>query len=35
MATGHEHTVKAFDQDIKQIRALISQMGGLALSLLG
>ena len=30
MATGHEHTVKAFDQDIKQIRALISQMGGLA-----
>lgn len=30
MATGHEHTVKAFDQDIKQLRALISQMGGLA-----
>jgi phosphate transport system protein len=30
MATGHEHTVKAFDQDISQIRALISQMGGLA-----
>ena len=28
--TGHEHTVKAFDQDIKQLRALISQMGGLA-----
>jgi phosphate transport system protein len=30
MATGHEHTVKAFDEDIKQLRALISQMGGLA-----
>ena len=30
MATGHEHTVKAFDQDIGQLRGLISQMGGLA-----
>ncbi len=30
MASSHEHTVKAFDQDIGQIRALISQMGGLA-----
>jgi phosphate transport system protein len=30
MTTGHEHTVKAFDQDISQLRALISQMGGLA-----
>lgn len=30
MASGHEHTVKAFDQDISQLRALISQMGGLA-----
>ncbi|WP_375396244.1 phosphate signaling complex protein PhoU [uncultured Sphingomonas sp.] len=30
MSTGHEHTVKAFDHDIGQIRALISQMGGLA-----
>jgi phosphate transport system protein len=30
MSTGHEHTVKAFDQDIGQLRALISQMGGLA-----
>ena len=30
MATGHEHTVKAFDEDIKHLRALISQMGGLA-----
>ena len=30
MATGHEHTVKAFDEDIKQLRALISQMGGMA-----
>jgi phosphate transport system protein len=30
MASGSEHTVKAFDQDIGQLRALISQMGGLA-----
>ena len=30
MGTGQEHTVKAFDQDIGQLRALISQMGGLA-----
>jgi phosphate transport system protein len=30
MATGHEHTVKAFDHDIGQIRGLISEMGGLA-----
>jgi phosphate transport system protein len=31
MATGnHEHTVKAFDQDIAQLRALVAQMGGLA-----
>ncbi len=30
MSTGHEHTVKAFDQDISQLRGLISQMGGLA-----
>jgi phosphate transport system protein len=30
MATGQEHTVKAFDQDIGDLRALISQMGGLA-----
>ncbi|AJP72639.1 phosphate signaling complex protein PhoU [Sphingomonas hengshuiensis] len=30
MSTGHEHTVKAFDQDIGQLRGLISQMGGLA-----
>ncbi len=30
MAGGQEHTVKAFDQDIGQIRALIAQMGGLA-----
>lgn len=28
--TGQEHTVKAFDQDIKHLRALISQMGGMA-----
>ena len=26
MATGHEHTVKAFDQDIGELRGLISQM---------
>jgi phosphate transport system protein len=30
MAGTQEHTVKAFDQDISQLRALISQMGGLA-----
>ncbi|MFZ5746891.1 MAG: phosphate signaling complex protein PhoU [Pseudomonadota bacterium] len=30
MANGQEHTVKAFDQDIGHLRALISQMGGLA-----
>ena len=30
MATAQEHTVKAFDQDIGQLRGLISQMGGLA-----
>lgn len=30
MAFGQEHTVKAFDEDIKQLRGLISQMGGLA-----
>jgi phosphate transport system protein len=30
MATGQEHTVKAFDQDIGHLRGLISQMGGLA-----
>ncbi|MFW2852784.1 phosphate signaling complex protein PhoU [Sphingomonas sp. TX0543] len=30
MATGQEHTVKAFDQDIGQLRGLIGEMGGLA-----
>ena len=30
MASSHEHTVKAFDEDIGQLRALIAQMGGLA-----
>lgn len=30
MATGHEHTIKAFDEDLGQLRGLISQMGGLA-----
>lgn len=29
MANTQEHTVKAFDQDIGQLRGLISQMGGL------
>lgn len=29
MAFTQEHTVKAFDQDIGQLRGLISQMGGL------
>lgn len=35
MATGQEHTVKAFDEDIKHLRALISQMGGLAEEAIG
>lgn len=30
MPAGHEHTVKAFDEEIGHLRALISQMGGLA-----
>jgi phosphate transport system protein len=30
MGQTQEHTVKAFDQDIGQLRGLISQMGGLA-----
>lgn len=30
MATGHEHTVKAFDEDIGQLRGLIAQIGGLS-----
>ncbi len=30
MTTGQEHTVKAFDEDIGQLRGLISQMGGMA-----
>jgi phosphate transport system protein len=30
MGNTQEHTVKAFDQDIGQLRGLISQMGGLA-----
>lgn len=30
MATAGGHTLKAFDEDIGQLRALISQMGGLA-----
>ena len=35
MATSQEHTVKAFDQDIGQLRGLISQMGGLAEAAIG
>ncbi|WEK42547.1 MAG: phosphate signaling complex protein PhoU [Candidatus Sphingomonas colombiensis] len=30
MSTGQKHTVKAFDQDIGQLRGLIGEMGGLA-----
>lgn len=30
MATNNGHTVKAFDEDLGELRALISQMGGLA-----
>lgn len=30
MQPGSQHTVKAFDEDLNQLRALISQMGGLA-----
>jgi len=30
MATGQEHTVKAFDDEIGRLRGLISQMGGMA-----
>ena len=30
MATTGGHTVKAFDEDLAQLRALISQMGGFA-----
>lgn len=30
MATGSEHTVKAFDEDIGKLRGLISEMGGRA-----
>ena len=30
MATGNGHTVKAFDDDLGQLRALIGQMGGIA-----
>lgn len=30
MATTSGHTIKAFDEDIDRLRALISQMGGLA-----
>ncbi len=30
MPTGQEHTVKAFDDDIRRLRGMISQMGGLA-----
>ena len=30
VTTGQEHTVKAFDHDIGELRGLISEMGGLA-----
>ena len=30
MATSSGHTIKAFDEDLDRLRALISQMGGLA-----
>ena len=30
MQQSREHTLKAFDQDLDRLRALISQMGGLA-----
>jgi phosphate transport system protein len=30
MQQAREHTIKAFDEDLERIRALISQMGGLA-----
>jgi phosphate transport system protein len=30
MAQPHGHTIKAFDEDLDRLRALISQMGGLA-----
>jgi len=30
MQQGREHTLKAFDEDLDRLRALISQMGGLA-----
>ncbi|HEY1607527.1 MAG TPA: phosphate signaling complex protein PhoU [Allosphingosinicella sp.] len=30
MVTGQSHTLKAFDEELDQLRALVSQMGGLA-----
>jgi phosphate transport system protein len=30
MATGQTHTLKAFDEELNQLRAMVSQMGGLA-----
>jgi phosphate transport system protein len=30
MATGQSHTLKAFDEELNQLRAIVSQMGGLA-----
>ena len=30
MQQGREHTLKAFDEDLDRLRALISEMGGLA-----
>ena len=33
--TTHEHTIKAFDEEIGQLRGLIAQMGGLAEQAIG
>lgn len=35
MAQGSEHTVKAFDDDLGEVRALVSEMGGLAEKAIG
>lgn len=35
MARNSEHTVKAFDDDIGELRALVSEMGGLAETAIG
>ena len=35
MTQGGEHTVKAFDEDIGELRALVSEMGGIAETAIG